>query len=172
MSIPQFGIDPEFVDWSGLILFRRIKWQRSQLAHHKSLHYSEISPRSKMKLSTLFIANAIFALFGALSLLLMPEKIMASYGATLNESGKFLAQILGTTVLAMAAISYQARNLKDKNALKVILIGFLIAHVGSGIFALMAVSSGVLNSMGWVDVLAHGLLAIGFGYFLANKKFE
>lgn len=100
----------------------------------------------------------------------MSDSMMANYGVTLNESGKFLTQVVGITILGIATISYMARDVKDSKALKAILSGFIIAHVGTLLFAIDAIGSGVINQMGWVDVLIHGALAAGFGYFLAKNK--
>lgn len=96
--------------------------------------------------------------------------MLAEYGTSVNDTGKFLAQILGIVVLGIAAISYLAKDVKDKTALKAILVGFVIAHVGSAIFTLTATLSGLLNQMGWADGVIHGLLAAGFGYYLTTKK--
>lgn len=122
-----------------------------------------------MKLSILFIANAIFAAFGAFSLLVAPEQTFSAYGATLDKSGIFVAHILGATVLGMAVISYLFRNIKDKAALKPILLAFIITHAGSTIFALSAATTGLFNQMVWVDVIAHAAFAAGFGYHLTKK---
>ena len=45
-----------------------------------------------MKLSIVFIANAIFAAFGGLSLLLAPQQTFSAYGATLDPGGVFVAR--------------------------------------------------------------------------------
>ena len=122
-----------------------------------------------MQLSILFIANAIFASFGAFSLLLAPTQIFSSYGATLNPSGIFVAHILGITILAIAVMSFLAKDIKDKTALTAVLIAFIIAHIGSAVFALMAAITGFFNQMVWGDVIIHTAFAVGFGYYLPKK---
>jgi len=122
-----------------------------------------------LKLKTVFIINAAFAAFGGLSLLLAPEQTFSSYGATLNPGGVFVAHILGVTVLGVSVISYMFRNVRDKHALKPVLIGFIIAHAGSAVFAFLAAVTGLFNQMVWFDVIAHGVLAAGFGYYLQSK---
>ena len=97
------------------------------------------------------------------------DAAFSSYGATLNPGGVFVAHILGVTVLGVGVISYMFRNVKEKHALKPVLIGFIIAHVGSAIFAFLAAVTGLFNPMVWVDVAAHGVLAAGFGYYLQRK---
>lgn len=122
-----------------------------------------------MKLSILFLLNAIFAAMGAAVLILMPAQTMASYGASLNEGGVFLAHIMGVTILGIAVLSYLVRNVKDGEIVRPVLMSFVIAHGGSFLFALMAMTGGVLNQMTWFDVIAHGAFAAGFGYYLLRK---
>lgn len=123
-----------------------------------------------MKLSTIFILNALFALLGGVGLLLIPNQLMVPYGAPLDKGGVFMAQILGTVLLGIAAISWNSRNLKDREALNVILLGFIIAHVGSGLLGLHAGFTGRLGSMIWGDVAAHGLLGFAFAYYRFGKS--
>lgn len=122
-----------------------------------------------MKLSTLFVANSVFALIGSLSLLLAPLLTFESYGSSLNPDGMFVAHILGVTVLGVAVLSYAAKNITDRTALNWIMVSFIIAHVGSAILATAAAANGLFNSMIWVDVIAHGAFALGFGYYLIKK---
>lgn len=96
--------------------------------------------------------------------------MMASYGPTLTDSGRFLAQIMGTMLLGIAVISYLAKDIKDKLALNALITGFIIAHAGAFIITLLATSSGLLNQIAAVDILIHGVLAAGFGYFLFQTQ--
>lgn len=122
-----------------------------------------------MKLSYVFIANAVFALIGSLSLLVAPEQTFSSYGAALDQSGVFIAHMLGVVVLGIGIISYLFRKIKERSALRPVLIGFTVTHVGSTIFAFWAATAGLFNQMVWGDVIIHGALAVGFGYYLTKK---
>jgi len=61
-----------------------------------------------------------------------------------------------------------ARNIQDRATLKAILAGFLFIHVGITILAVLGTANGLMSE-GIVDIVIHGLLAVGFGYFLLAK---
>lgn len=122
-----------------------------------------------MNLSAALLINGIFALLGGIGLILMPESLLGPYDAVLGGGGIFVARLLGTVLLGVAIISLYARSLTDKHAKKVISIGFTVTHIGSALVGLQALVSGQLNSLLWVDIIAHGLLAAGFIYFLFQE---
>lgn len=123
-----------------------------------------------MTLSIVLIINAIFAGLGGLGLVLMPDQLINPYGATLNDGGRFMSQLLGVILLGLAAISWNFRNIKTKEDRKMLLPGFIIAHAGAAAFGFAAYNNGLFNSMIWVDVIMHAALGVAFAYYLFIKK--
>jgi hypothetical protein len=122
-----------------------------------------------MKLSYLFIANALFIGLSGLGMLLMPVQLLESYGAMVDANSQALAQLIGILALGMAITSWLARNLKEKDALVAILSGFAVSHLGAAVLAYLAMSQGVWNTMTWFDIAAHLVLGGGFAYYLYNR---
>jgi cytochrome c biogenesis protein CcdA len=118
-------------------------------------------------LKVLFVVNAIFALVGGLGEALAPQQFVGSFVSSLDSSGAFMAQNTGVFQTGTAIISFLARNIQDGRALKAILGGFTLIHTGVVLVAVQhMVSMRAVSSDGVGDLVIHGLLAIGFGYFL------
>lgn len=122
-----------------------------------------------MNLSRLMVANAAFATLGALVLILMPAETMKPYGVILENGGIFLGHLLGSVLLGFAIIYFHARNIKERETIKILSLGAIAAHGGSAIFGVLAVMANTLNSMTWVDIILHGLFALGFWYYGLRK---
>ncbi len=128
--------------------------------------------RKTFNLKALFVVNAIFAFIGGLGEALAPQQFVGSFVSSLDASGEFMAQNTGVFQTGTAIISILAMNIQDRRALKAILAGFTFIHAGVVAVAVQhMVSTGTVNAEGVGDLLIHGLLAIGFGYFLvANSR--
>jgi hypothetical protein len=123
-----------------------------------------------MKLNNfLVLATIVAAVFG-LAFLVAPAQLVALYGVVLTPATEVIGRIAGSTILAIAIVFWGARNSDGAEALKaVILAGF----VGNGLdflILLHATATGLLNSLGWLQVLINGALAAGFGYFAFGKR--
>ncbi|MBI2033113.1 MAG: hypothetical protein HYT10_01465 [Candidatus Levybacteria bacterium] len=123
-----------------------------------------------MKLSTVFLINAIFAGFGGFGLVVMPAALMAPYGPELNTAGIFVAQLLGVTLLGTSYIYWATRNVKDRPILYTLSFGAFCIHLAALVLGLWSYQIHALNNMIFVDVFLHGLLAGGFGYYGVWKK--
>jgi hypothetical protein len=121
-------------------------------------------------LKTLFVINAAFALIGGLGEALIPQQFVGSFVSSLDASSAFIAQNMGVFQTGTAIISFTARNVQDKAALKAILAGFVVIHAGITLVALNGMAKGVMSSEGIADLVIHGLLAVGFGYFLVRRS--
>jgi hypothetical protein len=129
-----------------------------------------VNLKKVFNLKTLLVVNAVFALIGGLGEALAPREFVGSFVASLDASGAFIAQNMGVFQLGTAVISFMAMNVQDRAALKAILAGFVVIHAGITLVALNGMASGVMSSEGVADLVIHGLLAVGFGYFLFVKN--
>ena len=119
-----------------------------------------------MKLSNLFVLNAIVALLFGLGFVLMPEQVVDLYDVTLDDAGIYIANIFGAALLGFATMSWIARNSGASDARKGLMWGLFVEHVVGFVFSLMAQTAGLMNAMGWSIVAIYGILALGYAYFL------
>ena len=60
-------------------------------------------------------------------------------------------------------VSFQARDAADSVARRTIALGFVVGHVIAAVIAILGVTSGAANALGWSTVAIYALLAAGFG---------
>jgi hypothetical protein len=123
-----------------------------------------------MKLSTfLIIAAVAYAGFG-LGLLAVPTPFMFVYGVSLDNGGALMARILGSALLGFTLIFWWCRNSASSDALQAIIRASFIYNVVDLPVVFIATLTGVMGPLGWIPVILHLLLALGFGYFGFMKR--
>ena len=122
-----------------------------------------------MKLNSfLMIATIVAAIFG-LAFLIAPSALVAMYGVTLTPATEVIGRIAGSVILGFAIVFWGARNASGAEAFKAVMMSGLIANALDALILLHATVTGLLNGLGWVQVLINGALAIGFWYFAYGK---
>ena len=122
-----------------------------------------------MKLSLwLTLGALVFAVFG-IALLAAPNWMSTTYGLNLNESGIFLATLLGAAFVFAAVVSWAARNSPNTEpAVRGIVLASFLGDTIGFICSLMAMLMDKMNSMGWINVGLYGLFTLVFAYFLVT----
>ena len=122
-----------------------------------------------MKLNSfLMLATIVAAVFG-LAFLLAPSQLVAMYGVTLTPSTEVIGRIAGSVILGFAIVFWAARNENAAETFKAVLVAGFVANALDCLILLHATATGLLNGLGWLQVLINGALAIGFGYFAFRK---
>jgi hypothetical protein len=117
-----------------------------------------------------------FSIFAVLSVLfgigfvLAPDQVLINYGIESSPAIALMSRLFGGTLLAMAVILWSARDFHDQAAVRAVLIGSGVSDVVNLVVALLAVTSGTVNALGWSTVLIYLCGALGAGYFLAASK--
>jgi hypothetical protein len=117
-----------------------------------------------------------FSIFAVLSVLfgigfvLAPDQVLINYGIESSPAIAVMSRLFGGTLLAMAVILWSARDFHDQAAVRAVLIGSGISDVVNLVVALLAVTSGTVNALGWSTVLIYLCGALGAAYFLAASK--
>ena len=123
-----------------------------------------------MKLNSfLMLATIVAAIFG-LAFLLAPSQLVAMYGVTLTPATEVIGRIAGSVILGFAIVFWGARNGDGADAFKAVMLGGFVANTLNCGILLHATATGLLNSLGWLQVVINGVLAIGFGYFAFGKR--
>jgi hypothetical protein len=122
-----------------------------------------------MKLNSfLILATIVAAVFG-IAFLLAPSQLVAMYGVTLTPATEVIGRIAGSVILGFAIVFWGAREGNAADALKAVMMAGLIANGLDALILLHATVTGLLNGLGWLQVLINGGLAVGFGYFMFRK---
>ena len=123
-----------------------------------------------MKLNNfLMLATIVAAVFG-LAFLLAPSQLVAMYGVTLTPATEVIGRIAGSVILGFAIVFWAARNENAAETFKAVLVAGCIANGLDALILLHATTTGLLNGLGWLQVLINGALAAGFGTFAFGKR--
>jgi hypothetical protein len=122
-----------------------------------------------MKLNSfLMLATIVAAVFG-LAFLIAPSQLVALYGVTLTPATEVIGRIAGSVILGFAIVFWGARNGSAAEVFKAVMTAGLIANGLDCLILLHATVTGLVNGLGWLQVLINGALAIGFWYFSFGK---
>jgi hypothetical protein len=125
-----------------------------------------------MKLKVLFVIKSLVSLLFGIPILIMPDKLLALYGLTLDGDGMFMAREYGGALLGIAALCWFARNAEGPRALKAIIVFGVLYDLVNLFVSLHANLSGLMNLLGWGIVAIYLFFTIGFGYFLVRKPVD
>ena len=122
-----------------------------------------------MKLNSfLMLATIVAAVFG-LAFLVAPSQLVALYGVTLTPATEVIGRIAGSVILGLAIVFWAARNASGAEAFKAVMMAGLIANGLDCLILLHATVTGLVNGLGWLQVLINGALTVGFWYFAFGK---
>ncbi|MBN1317729.1 MAG: hypothetical protein JXA42_19755 [Anaerolineales bacterium] len=122
-----------------------------------------------MKLTNFLAVKAVISLVFGILFALVPAAAMSLYGAVLDPGGILMARFFGACLIGIGLICWLDRN-ADDNALQGITLALFIADTIGFIAALFGQLSGLMNALGWVNVIIWLLLALGLGYFRFLKS--
>jgi len=112
----------------------------------------------------MIITAVITAVFG-IAFVVAPAQFVSLYGVTADAPLKYVGQLFGAALVALAVLAWSARNASDSEGRRAIILAFFVCTGMSFIVALIGQLGGVVNALGWSTVAIYLLLAIGFGYF-------
>ena len=122
-----------------------------------------------MKLNSfLMLATIVAAVFG-LAFLIAPSQLVAMYGVTLTPATEVIGRIAGSVILSFAIVFWGARDGNAVETFKAVMMAGLIANGLDCLILLHATVTGLVNGLGWLQVLINGGLAVGFWYFTYGK---
>ncbi len=116
----------------------------------------------------MMLATIVAAVFG-LAFLLGPSQLVALYGVKLTPGAEVVGRIAGSVILGFAIVFWGARNGSGAEAFKAVMMAGLVANALDALILLHATATGLLNGLGWLQVLINGALAAGFWYFAYGK---
>jgi len=129
-----------------------------------------------VKLSTLFIINAVVAILFGLAFLLAPASMAEVYGLEADagsdyvQGAEFITRFAGAAFIAFGVLTWQARYSADSTARRAIVLAFFVGYVLGFVVAVIAQFQEAYNALGWSTVVIYLLFALGFGYFQFMAK--
>lgn len=123
-----------------------------------------------MKLSTMFILNAFFALLFGLGFVLVPAMVLSWYGVVLDANGLYIARLLGAALLSFGILSWLVRNSTDSSVIRAVVLSFFIGNMLGFLLSLIDQLQRPENPLDWSTVAIYLLLGLGFGYFYFKKS--
>lgn len=118
-----------------------------------------------MKLRTVMLLKALICISFGVPMLLIPAKLMALYGLTLDDSGMVMARLYGAALLGNLLLTWFARDDSGSTALNAIVLHLLIYDGIGFIVTLFATLTGVMSAFGWTAVGIYLFFTVGFGYY-------
>ena len=118
-----------------------------------------------MRLRTLFTFNAVVAAIFGLTGVLVPAILYSTYGLKSDAGAQLVAQFFGAALLGDALITWNLRKIDPGATRQVLTLAFFVQGTIGLLISLIAQFSGVLNALGWVNVLLTAIFALGYGYF-------
>jgi hypothetical protein len=123
-----------------------------------------------MKLTTLMVVNTLVAAAFGVGFIVVPFQVTSAYGLESTPQLEYVTRLFGAALLAFAVLTWTARNATDSDTRRAILLALFVGDGVAFIVSLMGQLGGVVNALGWTTVVLYLVLALGFGYFLAQPK--
>jgi hypothetical protein len=113
-----------------------------------------------MRLKTLFTIVAILLFLHGLGITLAPTIILENYGVDANAASTHMARALGGALLAIAIMTWLARNSGPSTARNALVVGLSLFFVLEAVEDIRAIVAGILNPIGWISVVLSIILVI------------
>jgi len=121
-----------------------------------------------MKFKNLMVIKAIVCLAFGILLLIIPDRLLSLFGATLSAGGIFTAREYGASLFGNLFLCWFAKNAAESDARRAIILALFVYDLIGFVVTVITVVSGVLNPLGWLIVFVYLFFTVCFGYFLVN----
>ena len=116
-------------------------------------------------IKNLFMLQALVDVLFGIPLIVATSTILSLYGLSTDRTGTYLGEFLGGTFVALAWISWSAREWPDDAARRVLIrAGFIASAIGLVISVIFQLGPGS-NASTWVFVVLTAIFAAGWGYY-------
>ena len=110
--------------------------------------------------------SAIIAVLFGIGFILIPVRMGVLYGVIQNGTSILNIRFFGSALLSIAVISWLARDFRDWDAVRAVLIGSAVGDVFGGLVNLWGTFRGVMNGLAWSTTILYVLLLLGALYCL------
>lgn len=117
-----------------------------------------------MSRSTFLTLKAIISVVFASALLLAPGPLLSLFGVDLGAPGLFVARLLGVDMMGIGFVCWMSRR-SNQSLVSDIILGLFIADAIGSMVMLVGQLQGLMNPLGWINVIVWLFLTLGLGYF-------
>jgi hypothetical protein len=118
-----------------------------------------------MKLSTLFVINAVLALLFGLAFVIFPAQVLSLYSAETNVTSIYMTRLLGAAFIGYAILTWLVKDSGGSAELRAILLALFVGDMLGFVISLYNQLLFSTSALSWSTVLIYLLLGLGFGYF-------
>jgi len=118
-----------------------------------------------MKLGYVFIYQAVVSLLFGIVALAVPETLGSTYGASLDKTAQTLAQYFGAAYITIGLVSWFLRNASPSTERTWVVRSLALGGLLSLVPDTLAITNGLVNALGWLNVALGIISALGFGYY-------
>jgi len=122
--------------------------------------------KNKMNIQIFLIIIAFYSLFNSIGAIFFPIAYSEPFGVTIEESGFVFAKYLGAIALGLAVLTWSARKLPSREAIRPVLLGNFVSYGAAILVSIYLILSKVLNPLGWILVVIDLFIIFGFGFYL------
>ena len=123
-----------------------------------------------MTTKTYFTIISIVGIIFGVGILLAPAQLGLIYNVKESPDVELAQRLFGGALLAWALTGWFAKDFPDFAALRGILISYAIGHTAGLLVTVFGVLSGLLNSLGWLNVLIFLFGVVGSIYCLMARS--
>lgn len=123
-----------------------------------------------MKYKTVFTVNTIPLLIEGLGVLFVPTLLVSLFEIELQPAGVFFARFFGASMIALAWISWMARDAEDSKVLDGVIQGNILVWGLSIFIALHGYLQGTVNFMSFTTMGMGALFSVWFAYARYGKN--
>jgi multisubunit Na+/H+ antiporter MnhC subunit len=121
-----------------------------------------------MTLRRLLIIHALPTFAAGLVLILAPSLIPSVIGISISPNAYLVCYLLGAAELAIAFLSFFAKDLHDRQSLRLIALTFIIFHLATALVEIYAYAQGIHAAV-WANVALRVIVAALFYHFGLRK---
>jgi hypothetical protein len=112
--------------------------------------------------------SAVLGILYGLAFVLIPTQTAPIYGVPTDPHTILEIQFFGSALIMLGAIFWFARDFRDWDAVRGVLIATAIGSVVGGGVNLVGTFEGLLNGMAWTTTVVYALLIVGSLYCLSS----
>jgi hypothetical protein len=114
--------------------------------------------------------SAVLSVIYAAAFILLPGPSIVLFGGPAELHTMLNLQFFGAALLALAVTDWLARDFRDLDAVRGVLIGAAVGDAAVGLVTIWGLMQGSINALGWSSLLVAALLLVGAIYCLSNAQ--